>query len=459
MKEFEIVIVGAGISGVSLFYLLCKYSNVKSIALIEQYANVAAVNSNSNNNSQTLHRGDIESNYDYEKAAKLKQNSNMIVNYAKNLESLGDVNDFVFKGPRMLLGVGCKEIEAVTKRAKKLAKLYPDAKLLDYKDIAKQEPFVVSDKKSKGYMRKDIIAFATLDDYSIVNYSKMAVSLVQQAEIAAKKRGVKAEILLNTEVLTVDKQNSKYQLSLRNTNSNSTDNILADFISFTAGAKGLLYAHKLNLLENFLVLPVAGSFYLSKKKVLNGKVYCLQKAKLPFAAVHGDFDIDRQNLTRFGPTALIIPKFDRYKKGGFNDFIKGLNFDSLALRSLVALFLDKDLRGFALRNLLYLIPFIHKKAFLKQVKKIIPDMCLKDLFFANNVGGVRPQLIDKNSRKLFFSKGSFFFKEQRVLFNISPPTGGSSSFANSYADAKNITSALNLTFDTETINKQYITKN
>ncbi len=59
-------------------------------------------------------------------------------------------------------------------------------------------------------------------------------------------------------------------------------------------------------------LPMAGSFYMTTKKILNGKVYMVQHPKLPFAALHGDPDILANGFTRFGPTALALPKLERY---------------------------------------------------------------------------------------------------------------------------------------------------
>ncbi|PIQ67026.1 MAG: malate:quinone oxidoreductase, partial [Candidatus Zambryskibacteria bacterium CG11_big_fil_rev_8_21_14_0_20_40_24] len=55
-----------------LFYTLAKYTNVPKVALIEKYEQVAQVNSKGNNNSQTLHIGDIETNYSLKKAESVK---------------------------------------------------------------------------------------------------------------------------------------------------------------------------------------------------------------------------------------------------------------------------------------------------------------------------------------------------------------------------------------------------
>lgn len=71
--KYDVLIIGAGVSGSALAYVLSKYTNIKKIALIEKESKAAQVNSNTHNNSQTLHFGDIETNYKLEKAKKVKR--------------------------------------------------------------------------------------------------------------------------------------------------------------------------------------------------------------------------------------------------------------------------------------------------------------------------------------------------------------------------------------------------
>ena len=82
-RIFDVVIVGGGITGTALAYVLAKYTNVKSIAVLEKYGSLAPLNSNARSNSQTLHCGDIETNYTLEKAICVKRTANMLVKYAE----------------------------------------------------------------------------------------------------------------------------------------------------------------------------------------------------------------------------------------------------------------------------------------------------------------------------------------------------------------------------------------
>jgi malate dehydrogenase (quinone) len=61
-NEYEVLIIGGGISGGTLLYNLALHSDVQSMCLIEKYDRLDPLNSNAHSNSQTLHCGDIETN-------------------------------------------------------------------------------------------------------------------------------------------------------------------------------------------------------------------------------------------------------------------------------------------------------------------------------------------------------------------------------------------------------------
>jgi malate dehydrogenase (quinone) len=72
-KHYEVAIIGGGISGAALFFELAKYSDVNNICLLEKYEDLATLNSKGTSNSQTIHVGDIETNYTFDKAKITKR--------------------------------------------------------------------------------------------------------------------------------------------------------------------------------------------------------------------------------------------------------------------------------------------------------------------------------------------------------------------------------------------------
>jgi malate dehydrogenase (quinone) len=109
--EYDVLIVGGGAVGTALLYSLCKYSNVKRIGLIEKYSDLGTVNCNPVNNSHTLHFGDIETNYSFEKAKNVKRNADMLMKYLEAEKKTNSGLKLFRKYTKMVLGVGKSQVE------------------------------------------------------------------------------------------------------------------------------------------------------------------------------------------------------------------------------------------------------------------------------------------------------------------------------------------------------------
>jgi malate dehydrogenase (quinone) len=179
---------------------------------------------------------------------------------------------------------------------------------------------------------------------------------------------------------------------------------------------------------------------------LNGKVYMVQNNKLPFAALHGDPDILAQGKTRFGPTALMLPKLERYKPGTYLDFWKTLNFDAKIVKIFWDLLKDSDIRNYIFKNFLFEVPFINKKLFVQDARKIVPSLSVDDIEYAKGFGGVRPQVLDKEKEKLMLGEASIN-TGNGLIFNMTPSPGATSCLGNAERDVRVIVEYLNLTFN------------
>ena len=104
-ESLDVLIVGGGVCGTALLFELARYTDLARIALVERYDHLAQVNSKATNNSQTIHCGDIETNYTLEKAVRVKRTAEMIVHYADLLDP-ATRERCVFRTPKMVLGVG-----------------------------------------------------------------------------------------------------------------------------------------------------------------------------------------------------------------------------------------------------------------------------------------------------------------------------------------------------------------
>jgi malate dehydrogenase (quinone) len=434
-SKYDLLIIGAGVSGSALLYLATKYTDLKHIGVIEKYAAPARVNSLSSNNSQTLHCGDIETNYTLDKALKVQRAARMLRNYAV---AQPDAHHIIFKYPKMVLGVGKTECELLTKRFEVFSAHYPKLRLLDKKAIARIEPNVAMN--GDRFRDDEIIALGSTDEYTAVNFEALSRSFVRQAVIEAGRHADK----------TVDIHYNEYVEHIRidgDTFIIETQGVCyrARAIVACAGGHSLKLAHDLGYGHHYSVLPIAGSYYFTPH-VLNGKVYTVQNDALPFAAIHGDPDVLVPGETRFGPTALVLPILERYNFKTLPDFLQVFRFDRRVAKVLWDLLRVKDIRNYMFKNMLFEIPLIRKWLFLKDVRKISPSLKFGDLKFATRVGGIRPQLIDKDNCKLLMGEAKID-TGIGAIFNMTPSPGGTSCLENAEIDLRTITANLGASID------------
>ncbi len=438
--QYDLIIIGAGVSGSALLYEAAKYTDIQSIAVIEKYAAPAQVNSLASNNSQTLHCGDIETNYSLEKALKVQRAARMVENYATRQR---DKEHLIFKYPKMILGVGPEECYNLRQRFEVFGPHYPKLRLLEKADIARIEPDVAM---HNGHFREDeILALGSTNEYTAVDYEALSRSFVRQAQ---KIKNKTIDVVYNKAVKHILNQGDAFFIETDSTC------YTAKTVVVCAGGHSLKLAQDMGYGLHYSCLPVAGSYYFTPQ-ILNGKVYTVQNDALPFAAIHGDPDVLVPGKTRFGPTALILPILERYNYKTLPDFLRVFQFDIHVARVLFDLFKVKDIRNYMLKNILFEIPLIRKLLFLKDARKIVPSLRLKDLTFAHRIGGIRPQLIDKDNRKLLMGEAKIN-TGVGLIFNMTPSPGGTSCMENAEIDLRIICEHLGTQIDEERFSKDLL---
>ncbi len=420
-QEYDVIIVGGGIIGTSLLYALSNYTNIGRIALLEKYSQLAQVNSNHVNNSQTLHFGDIETNYTLEKARRVKEAAEMVVNYLKKYGQ-----GMFVKGYKMVLAVGREEVEELSARFDEFKSLYPDLIKLNKNQIAEIEPCVIKGRNPK----EEVAALYTEDGYA-VNFNKLAESFVEQSHVNGKS----IHVLMNTQITKVIRNNEQYVLT-----GASGGLFKSQVVIFATGPHSLVFARSLGYGENIGILPVAGNFYCAKD-VLRGKVYMMQIKKMPFAAVHGDPDIENPHETRFGPTIRVLPLLERHNYKTIVDFLRTSVFTLSGMLSLLAIVSDKIILKYIFKNLLYDLPFVGKRLFLRwEVRKIVPSLTANKITLGKGIGGIRPQVVNVKTRKM--EMGEAEIVGDNIIFNITPSPGASVCLKNAEQETLKIIEML-----------------
>lgn len=444
MKTYDVLIIGGGVSGTALLYQLSRFTDLEAIGLLEKYPQVATVNSKSSNNSQTIHKGDIETNYTLEKARITKRTANMIVNYATKLPD-EERDNIISKYSKMVLGVGKTECDSLRQRYQVFKDLYPNLKELERDDIALLEPKIVEGRPAT----EEIFALGATDEYTACNFNTLSESFISNAQKAARSKGQICDVMLATPVTKIQKIGDIFQIH--------TDNmgvLEARYVVVSAGGHSLLFAHQMGYGLDLACLPMAGSYYFTPQ-FLQGKVYTVQNPNLPFAAVHGDPDVSVPGKTRFGPTALVLPILERHNSKTFFDFWKVFSFSKGVIKALWKLIKVSDIRNYIFSNFMYEIPLLRERLFLKEIKKIIPTLNLTDIKFAHGFGGIRPQVIDKNQQKLMMGEAKIN-PETGIVFNMTPSPGGTSCLGNAEKDMYLIAKYLNCTIDKKAFEEELL---
>ena len=433
-NHVDVAIIGGGISGTALLYLLSRYTDISRITLLEKYPEVARLNSHGRNNSQTLHCGDIETNYTLEKALQVQKTARMVERYA---EGQPERERLLYRYPKMALGVGERECGELRERFERFSPHYPGMRLLEREQIAQVEP-----KLAEG-RREEIVALATRGETSAVDFNALAHSFAEQALAGG---GERVTLQLGTEVKVIEPSGEGYRLRT------SRGELQANFVVVSAGGHSLLYAQRLGYGREYSCLPIAGSFYYTPP-LLNGKVYTVQNPKLPFAAIHGDPDILEQGKTRFGPTALALPLLERHNLRTFTEYLEVLRPDMDVAKVMFDLLGEREIRNYMFKNMLFEVPLVRRRLFLKDAQKIVPSLRLEDLSFAKGIGGVRPVLIDKANRKLHLGEARIA-PGNGLIFNMTPSPGATSCLGNAENDLNLIAEHLQCSVQRESLERE-----
>jgi len=437
-----VIIIGGGVSGTALLYTLSKYTNIKNIGLIEKYSDFGLVNSSPRMNSQTLHFGDIETNYTIEKARKVKRYADMVMHYLEHEKAeKGDEGLFI-KVPKMVLAVGKDQVKTLHDRYPAFSQLFPKLRMIGREEIGNIEPRVLEGRDPE----EELLALLTEDGYT-VDFRRLSRSFAENA----KALNQDLSVYMSTKVEKIIREGDNFIIKT------DKGDFEAEAVVVTAGSHSLKFAKSLGYGKSFSILSMAGSFYTGPR-VLNGKVYTMQIPKLPFAAVHGDPEVNNANITRFGPTAKPIFFLERYNYSTFWEYWKTFGLGIRPVLSILKISSDWVIFKYLFKNVFYDFPWIGKRLFLKEVRKIVPKVKLDEIKFAEKVGGTRPQIINNETKKLELGEAKIL--GEKIIFNITPSPGASTCLGNAFEDTTKLVGFLSdrFVFDKAQFEKDLVEK-
>jgi len=283
--------------------------------------------------------------------------------------------------------------------------------------------------------KEDIIALYTEEGYA-VDFENLSQSLVDQAKI----HNPDIEVFNKTSIQKIPKKNGLYEISRKNGVTIKSAVVIVD-----ADAYSLLFAKQMGYGKHFSLIPIAGSFYFTKK-LLNGKVYTVQEPKLPFAAVHGDPDVRMSRSYTLGSYCPISPQYLKVPTSAPVEIIcrsSGLHRPQ-TWKSFIKILLDPIRFIYLIKNMLYELPWIGNRIFLSNIKKIIPTIKHSDIHIAKGYGGMRLQRVDTTTHELQLGEGKIV--GDNIIFNMTPSPGASVSLYNALRDTEQIMKFLGTAF-------------
>jgi malate dehydrogenase (quinone) len=408
----DLLLIGLGVSGGAFAWTL-KFTNLRSVVILEKNSAPAMVNSNPMNNAQTSHEGDTETNYGLKKALAVRKAALYLRRYvdSKNDRTLSR------KTTRMVFASGERKVVQLRERFREFGPHYPHLSLIGAEEIAKLEPKVMEGRRPGV----PVAALVSTEGYAI-NYQRLTEHFLQDALAANPDM----KVLFNTAVNFVRREGDRFAVE--------TDHgtFHARALVFEAGAYSLHFAHMLGYGRQYAILSVAGSFY-SGGRLLNGKVYQPQIENIPFAAIHGDADLLNPEDTRFGPTTKPLPLMERHQVRTAWDWLRMGLISPRGARAVLRVLWKNRLLGYVLKNWVFDLPLVGKWFFLREVRPIIPTIRHRDLRLRRGAGGIRPQIVDLDKGELIM--GDATIVGERCLFNTTPSPGASVCLANAKRDA------------------------
>lgn len=386
MNNFDIIIIGAGIIGLSTAYKLIEKNPSLKICLIEKESGVAK--HQTGHNSGVIHSGI------YYKPGSLKA-VNCITGY-KMLLDFCDNNDIEYDICGKII-VATEEKELIPLKTlfeRGIENGLEGIKELSGPELKETEPNVAG---IKGIL----VPQTGIVDYKIV--SAKISDLI-------KVKGV--EIKLSEEVLDLKSEGSRVEVKT-NKESYSSSVLIS-----CAGLYSDKTASMLNKKIDFRIIPFRGEYYKlkdSSRHLIKNLIYPVPDPEFPFLGVHFTRRID--GMTEAGPNAVLAFKKEGYKK---SDFSISETFNTLTYGGFHKIAMKYWKTGFY-----EIYRSLSKKEFVKSLQRLVPKITGDDLIPGGS--GVRAQACDSNGKLI----DDFLFIENERVINVcnAPSPAATSCFS------------------------------
>jgi len=392
MKNYDLIILGAGITGLSVARQQLIQDSDCKVLILEKELQVGL--HGSGRNSGVLHSG-IYYPTDTLKAKFCAEGAQLMAKYCIE-------NDLpISRYGKVILPTKIEDDNQLDLLHKRAIKNGAEVEIISQNKLKQLEPEAYSITSRALYSPNTSV----VDPHAVLN--KIMLDLL----------GSGADIIFGEKIVSAD-----VGKSIISTNKNNLYKY-SHLVNCT-GQYSDLVSKIFHVGEQYTLLPFKGLYYGLNKKSniqINGLIYPVPDLNVPFLGIHSVKLVDGD--TYFGPTA--IPAFGRENYHGFS----GINMNDATSISyhLLRQYISnkKGFRRFTHQEASLFL----KSKFLENMRKIIPRLSSYDLDRSSKVG-IRAQLLDKKRNELVMD----FLIERKgntthVLNAVSPAFTSAFSFA------------------------------
>jgi len=392
VRDYDLIILGAGITGLSVARERIKIDPDCRILVIEKERRIGM--HGSGRNSGVLHSG-IYYPSDTLKAKFCSEGSKLMASYCEKY------NLPLMKCGKVILPTKSEDEDQIDLLYKRGVKNGASVKIISQKELREIEPEASTIAQRALYSPNTSV----IDPYAVLS------------KIQSELNNSDVIILFNEKVISANPDQSTIT-------TNKDNNFKYKHLINCTGQYSDVVSKLFNVGKKYTLLPFKGLYYgLSKNSNirLNGLIYPVPDLSVPFLGIHSVKLVN--GSVYFGPTA--IPAFGRENYQGF----EGVNIKDASSISyhLLRQYISNK-KGFRAYTHQEASRFL-KSEFLKSIQSLVPNLSSNDLVISHKVG-IRAQLLDTKHNELVMD----FVVEKvdnttHVLNAVSPAFTSAFSFA------------------------------
>ncbi|MDZ4711534.1 MAG: L-2-hydroxyglutarate oxidase [bacterium] len=386
MTKTDVLVIGAGILGLSTAYQLLKKNSSLSICILEKESGVAV--HQTGHNSGVIHSGI------YYKPGSLKA-LNCVRGYKMLLEFCNE-NDIKYDiCGKIIIATEEKELDTLqTIYERGIENGLTGTKIITNEEIREIEPNATG------------IRGIAVPQTGIVDYKNVS-------EIIGKKiREKNCKINFNEEVEDIIQSGNEVEVITKKNKYKSSVVIVC------AGLYSDRLASMTNADTGFRIIPFRGEYYKLKddsRKLIKNLIYPVPDPLFPFLGVHFTKRID--GVVEAGPNAVLALKKEGYKRSDLN--IRE------AFQSLTYGGFHKIAAKYWRVGIYEIYRSLSKREFVRSLQRLVPKITVDDL--ESGGSGVRAQACTKDGKLI----DDFLFIENERVVNIcnAPSPAATSAFS------------------------------